>query len=264
MNPRATGPESLPGLFDANVMLGPCPRRLTNALEDVPSLLATMDASGIQRALVTHAVAKWHDPATGNQRLVEELAGQDRLVGCWVVLPSHTGEVPSESEQVSQLLAAGVRAARLCPVTHRLSLEPFEIDPLLAALAERQVPLLLDFDNRHWSEPRPWSFLERACRGHSDLPVILLREPQGNLRTLYALLDHCPNLYLETSYLQGHDAIQLIVERWGAQRLVFGSGLPVWDPALPITGLSYAGLSPSDRSAVSSGTLDGLMEGCRL
>lgn len=258
------GSEPLPRLFDTNVILGPSPRRPRDAPENVPSLVATMDTYGITQALVTHAVAKWHDPLTGNRRLVEELAGQERLVGCWVVLPAQTGEVPSESEQISQLLAAGARAARLCPVAHRLSLEPFEIDRLLDALAERRVPLLLDFDNRHWSEPRPWNFLERACRGHGDLPLVLLREPQGNFRTLFALLDHCPNLYLETSYLQGHDAIRLLVERWGARRLVFGSGLPVWDPALPITGLSYAGLSASDDLAVRWGTLTGLLEGCRL
>lgn len=264
MAPGTDGPGFSSGFLDANVILGPSPRHSIGAPTDIPHLLSTMDNYGIQRALVTHAVAKWHDPTTGNRRLVEELADQDRLFPCWVVLPSSTGEVPWESEQVSQLLAAGARAARLCPGAHRLSLEPFEIDPLLDALAERCVPLLLDFDNRHWSEPRPWSFLARACRDHPDLPVVLLREPQGNFRTLFALLDHCPNLHLETSYLQGHDAINRIVARWGAGRLVFGSGLPIWDPALPITGISYAGLTTSDRDAVAFGTLERLLEGCRL
>lgn len=251
-----------PEFFDANVWLGPLGQRPPGAPEDVPALLATMDAYGLTRALVTHTAAKWHDPATGNGRLTEELIGQDRLAACWAVLPAATGEAPAEPKQVERLLGAGARAARLCPAAHRLSLEAWEVDRLLGALAERRVPLLLDFDNRHWSEPRPWRFIEWCCRTYPDLPVVLLREGQANFRTLFILLDRCPNLIVETSYLQGHDAINLLVERWGAHRLAFGTGLPVFDPALPIAGLTYAGLSSEELAAVAGGTLRSLMEGC--
>ncbi len=119
-------------------------------------------------------------------------------------------------------------------------------------------------DNRHWSEARPWTFIERACRTFSALPLVLLREPQANLRTLFPLLDRCPNLVVETSYLQGHETIRLIVERWGAERLVFGTGLPAWDPSMAITGLTYAGLEPEALAAVGGGTLGHLLEGCLL
>ena len=252
-----------PAFFDANVLLGPLPKRPLGAPEDVAGLLATMDDYGIARALVTHADAKWRDVAPGNARLTREIADQERLVPCFTVLPSSTGEVPPEPEQVGQLLAAGARAARLCPVEHRLSLESWEIGPLLGALAERRVPLLLDLDNVHWSEPRPWHFIESACREHPELPIVLLRESQSRFRTLFALLDRCDNLYVETSYLQGHDAINLMVGRWGAHRLIYGSGMPIFDPGLPITGVTYAGLSPDDLAAVSGGSLLRLLEGVR-
>lgn len=243
-------------------MVGPIPRRPPDAPEDVDALCRTMDEYGIDRALVTHTYAKWHTPAMGNGMLMREIAGNARLGPCWVVLPAATGEVPPEDEQVAQLLAAGARAARLCPVAHRLSLEPWEVDRLLGALAERRVPLLLDMDNAHWSEARPWRFVEWACRTFPQLRLVLLREPQANLRTLYSLLDRAPNLVVETSYFQAHDGIAAVAERWGAGRLVFGTGLPVWDPSLPVTGLTYAGLSPQDLGAVAGGTLRTLMAGC--
>lgn len=257
---------TLPELFDANVLLGPLRRQPPGAPEDVPALLATMDAYGLERALVTHTYAKWHHPTLGNDRLGEEIAGQDRLFPCWVVLPAATREVPPEAEQVSRLLSAGARAARLCPAAHRLSLEPWVVDRLLGALAERRVPLLLDLDTGHWSDARAdrHRFAWWACRTFPDLPLVLLREPGTEFRTLFPLLDGCPNLIVETSYMQGHDGIALLAERWGAHRLVFGTGLPVWDPALPITGLSYAGLSAEDRATVGGGALRALMEGCRL
>lgn len=250
-----------PSLFDSTALVGPLNQRPPGAPEDVPALLATMDHYGLSRALVTHTVAKWHDPMTGNARLMRELAGHTQLVACWVVLPSATGETPPEEEQVAHLLAAGARAARLCPAAHRLQLAPWVIDPLLGALAQRRVPLLLDFDTRHWSEELPWAGIERVARAYPALPIVLVRQGQADFRTLFPLLDRCPNLVVETSYLQGHDAIRPLVERWGAHRLVFGTGLPLWDPALPITGLTYAGLLPDDLRAVAGGTLQRLLEG---
>ena len=251
-------------LFDANVLLGPLAHRPPGAPETLADLREPLDAYGVSRALVTHTLAKWSSPADGNRRLAEALGGQDRLVGCWVVLPAATGEVPPEAEQVQRLLASGARAARLCPVAHRLSCEPWEVDRLLGALQERRVPLLLDFDNTHWSEARPWRFLEWAGRTYPDLPLVLLREPQANLRTLFPLLDRCPNLILETSYFQALEGILLLAERCGPHRLVFGTGRPVGDPTLPLTGLAYAGLSPEALAGIAGGTLQALLAGCVL
>ena len=253
-------------LFDANVLLGPLRRQPAAAPRDVLGLVAALDAYGIERALVTHTFAKWHDVTEGNRRLMTEIRGVERLAPCWVVLPAATGEVPSEEEQVEQLLAAGGRAARLCPAVHRLSLERWEMDRLAGALAERRVPLLLDYDLGHWGDARPerYRFAWWACRAHPELPLVLLREPGTELRTLLPLLDSCPNLRVETSYMQAHDGIALLAERYGAERLVFGTGLPVWDPGMPITGLTYAGLADDALAAVAGGTLRRLMEGCRV
>jgi predicted TIM-barrel fold metal-dependent hydrolase len=251
-------PQPTP-FFDANAILGPVSLPPPGAPETVSDLLATMDHYGLQRALVTHSYAKWHQPAIGNARLMRELAGHDRLTACWVVMPSATGEVPPEPEQIAQLVESGARAARLCPVAHKIRFEPWVIDPLLRALAERPVPLFLDFDTRHWSEELPWAAIERTLRLYPALPVVLLRLGHADLRTLFPLLDRCPNLYVETSYFQGHDAIRLLAERWGANRLLFGSGLPFFDPGLPITGVTYAGLSRADRDTIASGTLETLL-----
>ena len=71
-------------------------------------------------------------------------------------------------------------------------------------------------------------------------------------------------LVIETSYFQAHDGIALVAERWGAHRLVFGTGLPIWDPGLPLAGLRFAGLSDADYAAVAGGTLPTLMAGCAV
>jgi predicted TIM-barrel fold metal-dependent hydrolase len=74
-------------------------------------------------------------------------------------------------------------------------------------------------------------------------------------------LERCSNVIVETSYFQVHDGIALLAERFGSHRLVFGTGLPVWDPSLPVAGLTYAGLAPETLEAVARGTLDDLTKG---
>ncbi len=251
-----------PELFDVNVSLGPLPQRPPGAPTDAAGLLALLDAYDIGRALVCHTVAKWHHPTDGNERLLRAIDGEPRLVPCWVVMPGATGEVPPEAEQVAQLLAAGARAARLCPKTHGLLLEPWVIAPLAQALAAKRVPLLLDFDNAHYSEPRHWDFITWLLMDFPDLPVILLRQSHAEFRVIYPLLERAPNLYVETSYLGGHSSLIELVERFGAERFIFGTGLPLFEPALPITTLSYGGLEPAARAAIAGQSLQRLLDGC--
>ena len=251
-----------PELFDVNVSLGPVPQRPPGAPVDAAGLLALLDEYDIGRALVSHTVAKWHHPTDGNERLLEAIAGEPRLAPCWVVMPAATGEVPPETEQVAQLLAAGARAARLCPKTHGLVLEPWVIAPLAEALAAKRVPVLLDFDNAHYSEPRHWDFIAWLLEAYPDLPVILLRQSHADFRVLFPLMNRSPNLYVETSYLGGHSALIELVERYGAERFIFGTGLPVFEPALPITTLSYGGLDPAARAGIAGKSLQRLLDGC--
>ena len=55
----------IPRLFDANVLLGPLPQCPPGAPEELSSVLTAMDAYGLDRALVTHTLAKWHHPTAG-------------------------------------------------------------------------------------------------------------------------------------------------------------------------------------------------------
>src|SRR5436309_828031 len=62
----APGVRARPALFDANVLVGPLPRRPPSAPEDVAALGRVMDDYGLDRALVAHTYAKWFAPPAGN------------------------------------------------------------------------------------------------------------------------------------------------------------------------------------------------------
>lgn len=249
------------GLFDGNCMVGPWRERKPHSYTDVDGLITAMERYGINEALVYHSLAKHFHPTTGNHELMTCIRGRANLHPCWVLLPHHTGEMSPPKELLSEMAEAGVRAVRLCPKAHELTLAPWCVGDLLEALAAHRVPIIVDFDNLHWGELVDWQGLAWMCAEFPDLPVIATRMSIASDRRLYPLLEQCPNLYIELSYYQVHRGIEALAERFGAERMIFGSGMPVFDPGLPLAGLSYSGVSDDDYTKIAEGNLRRLLEG---
>ena len=81
--------------FDCYCSVGRVPYPLIMDIPDVEGLRKDMATAGIEEALVYHTIARDTDPPLGNKLLEEALAGQEGLYPCWVILPHHTGEMPS-------------------------------------------------------------------------------------------------------------------------------------------------------------------------
>ena len=247
-------------LFDANCMLG---RRSIHTPLEVPTtaaeLLAEMDRLGIAEALVYHAMALDGHPAEGNARLMREIEGHPRLHPCWVLLPS-TGEMPPPHELVAQMKAQGVRAARLFPVRHRFQITQANIGDLLAELETARIPIFVDFGMIAWSEVcTDWRSLDDLCAWYPALPFIVVGEGMGAPRRLFPMWPKHHTLSLETSYYQTHQGLSEIARRFGPERLLFGTQMPLRAPGPPLTLLRYDFLSEEDRATIGGGTLRGLL-----
>lgn len=252
------------GLFDCNCMIGPSRTPQPGAPESVSDLLVEMDRLGIAEALVYHSVARWYSPTDGNAALLQELKGNPRLHPCWVVVPHHAGEMPSPADLVKQMLDAGVRAARVFPEEHFFFLEPWCFGETLAALAEARIPLLVDWGKRHWSEAlRGWPAIQQVCEAFPQLPVIVVREGIAVDRFVGALIARHQKLFLETSYYMGHRALETFVGRFGAERLLFGTGMPLYDPSEPIGMLLTSGLNGDAARSIAGGNLRRLLNAVR-
>lgn len=222
-------------------------------------LLAEMDRVGIDEALVYHGMAVDGFPPEGNERLLREIAGQPRLHPCWVLLPS-TGELPPPKDLVAQMQARGVRAARMNPLRHRYLFTQANVGDLLAALAMARIPLWIDFEMTHWAEEKTdWRSLADLCERHPELPLVVVGEGMAAPRRLFPIWERHPNLHLETTYYQVHQGLSEIAARFGADRLLFGSGLPVRAAGAPLTQLRHDFLSDTDRAAIGGGNLRNLL-----
>src|SRR5690242_16048334 len=192
-------------------------------------LLQGMDACGVDQAVVYHVVAKEHAPWPGNELLIHDLAGHPRLLPAFVLIPPFTGEQPPLPELLDMMNAYDVGLVRLFPASsldgHRFAMREWCIGPVLTAMEEAAVPVAVDFSLFRRGEP-PWDDVFEVCSKHPDLQLVLTDVQGRNNRSLYALLDRFPNLFLCTWGLNVHCGVEDITAKFGADRLLFGSNSP--------------------------------------
>jgi hypothetical protein len=231
---------------------------------EVDELRAVLRSAGVAGGLVHHGLGRDYDPAAGNDALLAELAaaasgGAQRggpaveLVPCATLLPSETEELPPPEEHLPALIRQGVRGARLYPRSHNFSLEEWCAGRLLTALERHRLPVAVDLAESSWSA------IHDLCAAHPALPVVVTRVGYRNERFLYPLLRQHPRLHVEVSLFQGHRAIEEVVDRFGPQRLLFGTGLPFFDVGGPILSVVRADVGPHARRAIAGGNLQALM-----
>lgn len=239
-------------LVDANCAVGAWPTDRP-VYETVEELLAEMDRLGIARALVSHTLAQSFDPPQANRILMHEIAGHERLLPCWTLLPPSCEEMGTLEEMLAGMAEADVRAVRLYPREHTYELADWQCGELFAALAERRYVVLLDLAQSNWNE------IERICRTYPGLSLVVTRVGYRMLRPLFALLGRCPNLYCDLSNLSTYLAVEEVLERFGSSRLLFGTALPVADPGGPIARLFYTDAPEADLAAMAHGNVERLL-----
>jgi predicted TIM-barrel fold metal-dependent hydrolase len=193
-------------------------------------LVSEMDRVGVTTAVVYHVVAREHAPMLGNKLLLAEIRDHPRLIPAFIMLPTHTGEQPPLAELMAQIKEQGVRLARMFPASdlagHRFAFREWCVGDVLSALESANIPLMLDFSLFRRGEP-PWDDIYETYRLHPDLQLVLADVQGRNNRNLYPLLDRFPNIRLCSSGLNVHSGLEDICDRFGAERLLLGSGAPV-------------------------------------
>ena len=241
-------------LLDCNTRIGRVGIPPPTHFETAGELEDELARHNVVGALTFHATAQEQSPARGNQQLREALAGHDRLHPCFVLLPPGTGELDEGDDLPGWLRGEGVRAVRLFPRLHNYTLGDWCAGRLLEALAEVEAVVLIEIGQTSWDE------LASVTRAYPRLHVILLEPFYRVDRYLHNLWERVDNLHVETATYQTHRGIETVCERFGPERLVFGSGLPVRDVGGAITPLLYADISDEAKRLIAGDTLRGLLK----
>lgn len=246
-----------PLFFDCNCMIGKRADRKEGEPWSLEHLRADMDACGISEALVTHALSRDYDPVAGNREITRLLAGSEALHACWAIVPPSTREMPAPDGFVRDMLTHDVAAAVAYPRAHSFSLSAWSVGPLLSALEECRLPLIIPFGQADWED------IERVCREHTSLPVIITGLNYRQLRFLLPLWETCRNLYVDLSWFSIHDGLAYLAERGVLRQVLFGTNYPLYEPGAAVTMVTYARVSDEERSMVAGKTLHGIISARR-
>jgi hypothetical protein len=238
--------------FDCNCAFGPYRTRVFRFARSAAELIQEMDFANIDRALVYHTAMRFDHPSVGNELVVRETSDYSRLLPTWAILPSQTGEQLPLKNILSNMRRHGIRALRLFVEDHRYFLDDLTWGDQMAVFMERRIPLFIR------------ASLDRIAtllRSFPDLVVVTGSQGSNPLdRYAWPLVEKFPHLYFETSSYLVDSGIEEFCRRYGAARLVFGSGFPDNAGGAAMLMLAHADISAQERQAIASDNLWRLLE----
>lgn len=242
---------SLPWL-DASCIIGSRaqPRPESNLSPD--DIYAELHAWGIEQALVRHAYALDYDPIIGNRMCTEFCRRHDRALPCYAVVPPQTGDMPGGLSLLEYLANGGAQAVTFHS-PHGIDLRCAWARETCQVLKEAGVPILVQ------DTDIGLGIVDELLTRHPRLHVISLRVNYGATRLVYPMLAIHPTFHIEFSRFPVHFGLEEVTARFGAHRLIFGTGMPEYDPAVAIGMVTYADLSPEDRATIAGNGLRSLL-----
>ena len=221
----------------------------------VAELLRAMDRAGIARALVWHVAQHDLSPLVGNGLLAEAIASQERLVGCWAMIPNQARELGPTEEWFERMARANVRAVRAFPQDHRYLLRRESVGDILDGMVQRKIPLILSL-----KRGVSWDAVYNLLAEFPDLLCIISETGcWGSDRWFRPLLERYPNVYIDMSDYLLDGGIEALVRDYGAGRMLFGTGFPDQYHGGMMLALKHAEIAQDERDAIASGNLERIL-----
>ncbi len=242
-------PECVTGmtpLWDVNVAVGRPMRRSAEGLAEPDALLHWMQQAPVDRATIWHYAQHDCAPDAGNALVAQWTSRLPQVTGCWTLMPSATKEV--QGDLLDAMAAHRIVALRAFPLHHNYILDRTACGELLQAASDHSVPLLLSLQRG-----MGWGEVYALLREFPQLLLVLCDIGVWSpLRYLWPLMSRYPRVYAESSQLSlTMGALETTVQRYGAHRVLFGSGYPERYIEAALLDLLHADIREADRHCIA-------------
>ncbi|WP_346106851.1 hypothetical protein [Nonomuraea maheshkhaliensis] len=228
--------------FDVDVLVGAYPDR--DGPPGTPeSVLATLAGHRVRAGAVASLRAALFDVRSGNDEVLT-LRGTPRTDGAGAadVVPVGTVDLRDPIgavREIDRLEPLGVRAIRLFPDEQGVEAGFPSVRHVAKRAAASGLVVLTGGDvRRFW---QPFSGL--------DAKVVFLDTHFYHLGDFLVAATDEPGFHTSTRLLNSPDALETVP----ADRLVFGSRTPHYEPVVPLLRLATSGLAPDEIAAVAGG-----------
>lgn len=236
-----------PRCIDVHANFGPS---LFGTHVSAGALLAEMDAVGIEvSVLVPQKPPDYAFRGANELALAAAEKHPDRLRSLCRVDPWQGGEAVVELVRCLEHGAAGLY---LHPYQELFPVSDPRLDPLIETCRERGVPVMVA--GGHVRMSTAWQIGELAER-HPEVTVVATSGGQINisgvaLAEAETLLAENDNVFMETSGIYREDFIEDMAARFGAERILFGSGSPPLSRDLEKRRAEWAHLEADQRALI--------------
>jgi len=162
---------------------------------------------------------------------------------------------PKESlgwqEEIDRCLGAGVRAFRFFPGVQGWSLASQRFRETLNYLHGSGAVLMVSTMDCLTG----WELASAAAEMTTrlDLPLILTDTGYGNMSETIAVMQRYPHVYADTRWLAAMDAVEIMAEAIGADRLLYSSMAPLLPVQKALNQVLEAKISDADKIAILGG-----------
>ncbi len=239
--------------FDCEATFGMPGFKRENAPITKKEMLSKFERYGIDKAVIRFEYSMSGIAKIGNEEIVEEIKNDANLFAMWAAIPHHAGDFPAPEALVALMKENDVRLLTLPEGDWMVG--EWTCGELFSTLEKHKIPLFIPLSRL----VNTYMGLYEILKEHKDLRIILTGVGYNALRNLYPLMQQFENLYLCTSTLKTQLGIEDICKRFGAERLVFGSGMPTLSGAASVALITYAQISDAEKQKIASGNLERLM-----
>lgn len=221
-------------IIDVNAWTGPWPA-LINVSYDVASVRSSLRVYGVERVFMAPLYAAWSANPHLNNSVVYEAADEyDNISPVPVIDPT----LPTWPEELAK--ATGHRAVRMIKLLpgyggYDLAAADGLFEEAARANLVVMVQIRIDDPRRH----HPMAMVPdvsagdvvEAAKRHPDLKLVMGGASAATLRDIAAQIRDLPDLYADTSQVDGVDSVKKLVDAGIGGKLLFGSHAPVFMPA---------------------------------
>ena len=227
--------------------------------KNAKELLAEMDFNGIDEAIVYNTAMLDVAPNYGNNVLLsnkENYTG--RLHATLTVLPTKYERDFQLEKLINTMKTYKVVGLRAFPKDCRFMLDKITCGDLLDYMISSNLPLYL-------SPQDGWEMIFNVLKEFPKLTVIITNYGLwGSDRYVYPLVDNYENVYIDTSDFQEIIGIQAFVERFGSEKMLFGTNYPMCNMGGPIATLMGAKISIDDKENIAHRNIERLINSIKL
>lgn len=231
-------------IIDIHGHLGPWPFPMADC--NAPDIRHLMQRRGIEKCVLSGTKAIVNDFVEGNLELAEAINGSDDIFGYITINPNFPKKSIEEIKRYSDLPNfAGIKlhpSYAACPMDS-------DIVKQIVNSAPQPVPFLV-----HTWGPGEVARAANLAKSLPDFPVIMGHGGAQAWREAINAMEAVPNLYTEFCCSASHRGkVRETLNAVGAERVLFGTDLGLFDPAYNLGTYEEANLTPDEEFAIVQG-----------